>query len=317
MSADTRLYDQDIRHWLSSRHYFYVFLRPVELSLFRTVQNRFEPPVADFGCGDGFFASNLASPGTYAYGIDNNPRIVKAAQNVYQSVVIMRNSSVDLPSESIGTIISNSVFEHLHDPHHTLGELYRILQPGGRLFATVTLSNWDTCFYGTRLFGNAYRRFMRFVQRHVSLFDAATWRRMFNAAGFKVVSQTGYLDRRTVRLIERYHYLCLPSLAEGVLPARMKQTVIHQLNSLYYRLNPPLMDTAAADANSIQESPCGFFELEKIDSESLSAVSANENTDTMNLSNVSELTKTFPDASDPTCDNDVNACGNFERDGMD
>ncbi len=283
MDADLRLLDQDIRKWMSCRHYFYVFLRPVELALFRQVQSRFEPPVADFGCGDGFFASSLAPADTFAFGIDNNPHIVKAAQNVYRSVIVARKSSIDLPAESIGAIISNSVFEHLHDPHHTLRELHRILKTGGRLYATVTLSNWEQCFLGNYLPGNTYRRFMRFAQLHVSLFDANTWETIFKDAGFVVIKKTGYMNAATVRLIEKYHYFCLPSLAAGILPKKIRNSFVQNLNRLFSRIDSPLSGvvTSESDHDNISEphysestssdihtgtiaSPCCFFEMEKV-----------------------------------------------------
>jgi len=56
--------------------------------------------------------------------------------------VVLNLHNIDLPSESVGTVISCDTFEHVEYPRKALSELYRILKPGGILIiSSVMLYN--------------------------------------------------------------------------------------------------------------------------------------------------------------------------------
>ncbi|MBN1879873.1 methyltransferase domain-containing protein [bacterium] len=279
---DHACFNRAVELYRRHRHYFYSFLRPIEVVLFSRVQDRFNPPVADFGCGDGFFAGVLAPPGAFEYGIDTDPVALESARAVYQSVIQNRGSVIDLPSGSIATIISNSVLEHLLEPARTLQELNRILRPGGRLFASITLKNWEDCLCGACVFGNLYKRFFRTIQRHHALHDIPAWSEWFSEAGFRISSITGYLDPQTVRTIEIFHYLGLPTLAAEKLPTSAGTAAIRTVNNLYNFLHPPSAEMSIITGDNLSRvaylepvydseqqkpigttRPCCFIELEK------------------------------------------------------
>ncbi len=45
--------------------------------------------------------------------------------------VILNLHEIDLPSESVGTVLSVETFEHVEYPRKAVGEIHRILRPGG------------------------------------------------------------------------------------------------------------------------------------------------------------------------------------------
>lgn len=53
---------------------------------------------------------------------------------------VMDLHSVDLPSESVGTILSVDTFEHVEYPHKAMTEIHRVLRPGGIAVITSVLN---------------------------------------------------------------------------------------------------------------------------------------------------------------------------------
>jgi SAM-dependent methyltransferase len=249
-----------IAYYQRRRPYFYVFLRPYELLLFHREQARFTPPLLDFGCGDGFFARFLFQPGQVNYGVDRDPAVAPAAQTVYRQVVLCEEDRIPLPADSIGAIFSNSVFEHLTAPDAALRELHRLLQPGGRLYASVIVKQWERDLWGANVFGAWYARYMRRVQRHHALLEPDEWSARFARAGFQIEQRRGYLNAACVRLVDRYHYLSLPSLLGRALWRRWDHPLARRYNRMLARLRAPVLSSfpEAGDA-----SPCFFFELYK------------------------------------------------------
>lgn len=263
---DVSCFGQAITYYRTHRPYFYVFLRPYELFLFHKVASGFQDPVLDFGCGDGFFARFLFAPGRIAYGVDNDPAIVADARQVYQTVLLSDHARIDLPSDSIQTIFSNSVFEHLREPGPMMHELVRILQPGGKMFLTITVQPWEDALWGVRLFGPRYQRWWRKIQRHHSLWSAQAWEKLFQQAGMQVVQKMGYLSGKAVRLVEIYHYLCVPALIIRKMGGRWEYPLNRMLNAMFAHLTcPTMLENALPAINA----PCYFFELEKTAQSSL------------------------------------------------
>lgn len=110
--------------------------------------NRFEKLVqprkgelcVDLGCGTGAFTRRLAKFELDLLGIDISPRSIGRANAdgggpKYMTGDIMR---VDLPPASVDIAVFSGVLHHLsqrEDRNNALREAFRILRPGGRLFA--------------------------------------------------------------------------------------------------------------------------------------------------------------------------------------
>lgn len=260
-SDDSAYLLKAIEYYKANRPYFYVFLRPYELYLFHKKRASFREPILDFGCGDGFFTNFLFGRKGVDYGVDKDPAIVPAAQTIYKHVILLDDTTIDLPSQSVGTIISNSVFEHLDKPAATLQELHRILKHDGKVYTTVIVKHWETCLWGTKILGDIYKRYMQKIQRHHSLLTSEEWLSLFTDNGFRIRKMEGYLHAATVSLIDIYHYLSLPSLIAKKLFQTWNPPFVQSVNTLLFKIHNPEIN----DFSETSDNPCYFFELGKID----------------------------------------------------
>ncbi len=119
----------------------------------------FVAPMLDLGCGDGtYFAIMLdrlgrpidPSTGTLGdvYGIDPlAEELVKAEKRgVYTKLFHGMSNAIPLPSESVNTVFSNSVVEHIADKDGTIREVARILRSGGRYLFSAPSQNFALHF---------------------------------------------------------------------------------------------------------------------------------------------------------------------------
>ena len=128
--------------------YLEEFLRqsPVFYALLRAIECRYvsevilDPPVLDLGCGDGMFGSILFDnrAGAIEFGIDLAADDILQARKrkVYRLLQVADIQCLPFADNSIGSIFSNSVFEHLEDIDSALSEAARVLKPGGKLVLT-------------------------------------------------------------------------------------------------------------------------------------------------------------------------------------
>jgi SAM-dependent methyltransferase len=93
-----------------------------------------EVRVLDFGCGSGELVERLIQSGYDAHGCDialasSAPSIVSAPDRFKQ----INPAPYRLPfkDETFDIVLSTSVLEHARNPHEYLGEIWRVLKPGG------------------------------------------------------------------------------------------------------------------------------------------------------------------------------------------
>ena len=98
--------------------------------------------VLDYGCGPGSYvkaASELVGPEGKVYALDIHPLAVKKVQSIalkhgLENIeTIESDCKTDLPSGSIDVVLMYDTFHGLTKPDEVLGELYRVLKPGGIL----------------------------------------------------------------------------------------------------------------------------------------------------------------------------------------
>lgn len=213
--------------YLQERPVFLALIRAKEAELFR----RFLPlrkPVLDFGCGDGFFAkiallnrvrplTRLRSDPEYSLidiGLDLKDSRVEEAKRmgVYKKIVIYDGQRIPFKNNTFSTAVSNCVLEHIPDLENTLSEVYRVLKPKGLFLTSVVAKPWEEYFFGNKIFGDLYKRWMRRKQAHHNMNTLHQWKNLFFNGGFKVLEDIGYLDKKAVEMIDILHYLSLPQL---------------------------------------------------------------------------------------------------------
>jgi SAM-dependent methyltransferase len=139
----------------------------------------------DYGCGSGWFASQMRDRGWKALGMDFSAHAAAAARkNFGLDVVHGVLPHPAIAAGSIDVVTLRAVLEHVHDPRHLLDSVHAVLRPVGWLYASVpNLASW-----GFRAFGTAW--FPLDPPRHLLHFTDGTLRRIVEDCGFEVQAMT-------------------------------------------------------------------------------------------------------------------------------
>jgi len=99
--------------------------------------------VLDLGCGagfDAFVAAQLVGPTGWVVGIDMSPEMIavaeaglKVAHFLNLEFRLAQVEDLPFPDESFDVALSNGVLNLVPDKPKALGEIFRVLRPGGRL----------------------------------------------------------------------------------------------------------------------------------------------------------------------------------------
>jgi len=147
------------------------------------------PPIVDLGCGDGKFALFTFGSRKIGVGLDRNKKEVAKAKETgaYRKTVVSDAAGMPFKDGSFGSVVSNSVLEHVANLDQVLGEVARILPKAGIFVLTVpTPLVSDYQFWAKFIPG--YAEFKRRLWRHVNYFGKGQWQERLERAGFKVVS---------------------------------------------------------------------------------------------------------------------------------
>lgn len=168
----------------------------------------------DIGCGDGFFLQEvsrvLGDHIEYHGGEYSDFQRVKASERTGYSIApIDLESRLGFDDESYDVVYSGEVIEHLYDPDNMLGELNRILKPGGYcIITTPNMNSWISRLlfpfgmqpinYECSTVSSAYGyRWLKEIKRqdwpvgHVRLFNIHSIRDILLANGFEIVKTQG------------------------------------------------------------------------------------------------------------------------------
>lgn len=92
--------------------------------------------ILDVGCGCGEYVEALAHYSAGVRGIETDERKVgefcQRHPNKTNLVNIASAEAIPFPSASFDIVIVNEVLEHIHNQHLALGEIHRVLRPGGK-----------------------------------------------------------------------------------------------------------------------------------------------------------------------------------------
>ena len=73
-------------------------------------------------------------------------------------------------------------------------------------------SDWSDMMLGIILLGKNYAKWMNKRQEHESLLSKKQWESLFKKAGFTIEKEIGYINEKTAKWLDLFHYLSLPSL---------------------------------------------------------------------------------------------------------
>lgn len=166
-------------------------------------------PVLDLGCGDGLFAQ-LAFGDTLAFGVDPDSRELRVSGNSsgpYQSVIQAFGSDIPLADCSVGSVVSNSVLEHIRDVRAVIAEAHRILRPSGAFIVTVPSNRFEHFggiatvlkALGLQVTRERWCKFYNRFWRHYHAYSQKSWCEIFESAGFEITESFTYNPERACR----------------------------------------------------------------------------------------------------------------------
>ncbi len=139
--------------------------------------------VLDVGTGDGAFLAELRTAGfSGVVGIEPSRAPVAAAAPEVRSLIRESHfNPEDFIPGSIALLTCFQILEHVEDPGHLVGSAFRLLKPGGALFAVV--HNYRAV--SARVLG---RRSPVFDIEHLQLHSPRSLRFLFETNGFRDIS---------------------------------------------------------------------------------------------------------------------------------
>ena len=139
--------------------------------------------VLEIGSGRGTLLHLLQSRGLDVVGLEASPERVAEARAFHDRIAIQQTSGTALPfpASSFDLVLSFDVFEHICDSDAHLGEVKRVLRPGG-WYLLQTPNKWTNTIFETI----RWRSFSRWRGDHCALHTYGQLARRFGRHGFEV-----------------------------------------------------------------------------------------------------------------------------------
>jgi SAM-dependent methyltransferase len=199
--------------------YFRAMVRAVEHSFY--VGLDLPGPVLDVGCGDGHFAS-VVFDHPLDVGIDPWWTELLSAKKVGSYKMLVRSDGATTPfaAGEFASAVSNSVLEHIPHVDEVVGEIARVVKPGGRFVFCVPNHRFSQLLLGTKTFNTVglkgaagwYSRLFNRISRHQHCDSFEVWSERLNRAGFEVERHWDYFPPYALHRMEVGHALGLPAL---------------------------------------------------------------------------------------------------------
>jgi SAM-dependent methyltransferase len=254
----------------------YWFAPPV--ALWRAIELRtlaveaFPRPILDVGCGDGLIAQVLfQNDPPIEVGFDPWPDQVRKspATGAYVTVQQAEGDAMPYAADSFGSVLSNSVLEHIPDLPPVLHEIARVVRPGGRVLFTVPSDTFRRLLAGYRdhvaagdvAGAEAYATEIDVWLSHHRYPTPDEWREMLSHAGLRLLRTVYYVPAEVMVLWDRangtygvqrhrglpfYRWLASPRLRRFGYQRWVKRRIIRVLGQRWRQAYA--MDVPAGDA---------------------------------------------------------------------
>jgi len=199
----------------------YLQKAPIALALERSLEceilsrQEFLPPVMDYGCGIGLFASILFD-GRVDAGIDISRKNLKTIEKkgIYKKVYDSTQADVSIKPDSFNAVLCNSVLEHVEDLDESLAQIYNLMSEEGKLYVTVPSEQYDKhtvifkllTWFGWHKLAQKSRKSFNIFWRHIQCYSEERWEEKFSDAGFKIV----FIQRYAPKVVCLLCDLCMP-----------------------------------------------------------------------------------------------------------
>jgi SAM-dependent methyltransferase len=204
-----------VKRYLQEAPLFASIVRGVECALAQEA-GEFPEPVLDLGCGDGVFAA-VAFPKGLDYGVDPSEGALREGlrHRAHRMLTVGSATEMPFPNGHFGSIVCNSVIEHIPDVESTLRECHRVLAPGGRLWITTPSHYFGGMLLGSRALrsvglrgtAEAYARWFNGHSLHFHTDSRETWHERLEQHGFAVQQSFYYLTPGAHSAFDLLHYL--------------------------------------------------------------------------------------------------------------
>ena len=164
-------------------------------------EQRITGRILENGCGVGMYVEHISPFGGQVIGLEYDfERTVEAHANSAH-IINAAGEHIPLPSSTFDLILSHEVIEHVQDDRAAIGEMIRVLKPGGRValfcpnrgypFETHGVY-WNGKYsFGNKLFVNYLPRSLRDrLAPHVRIYSKKDLQKLLEGLPVKFIEQT-------------------------------------------------------------------------------------------------------------------------------
>lgn len=144
--------------------------------------------VLDLGCGGGWKLLTRVGP---VVGVDLSLSSLLQARRIYARVARAKLTELPFADETFDCVVSCDVLGHLEhgDKDTAIGEICRVLKPGGRTIHYVETEGYDPLMRFAREYPELYRKYIIDPEGHIGLEDVAGTIDRFRSFGLEPVEE--------------------------------------------------------------------------------------------------------------------------------
>lgn len=184
-----------------------VFWRAIELNHLSEALKKYELncPILDLGCAEGNIAGILFK-NKRLIGLDNCWDLIKKNSNhqVYKALVLADGCAFPFKNETVESIFSNCVIEHIPDLNGLLNEISRILNKRGIFIFTVPSHKFADFLSLSIIFDKLrlknlskwYKLERNRLLNHFHCYDHNSWRKILNEKGLNLIEYRYYIKKK-------------------------------------------------------------------------------------------------------------------------